>query len=75
MIVTFTTAIGSKYHIDHTNHTFVQELPVERTGPLYNTPSVVVGKRVEIWTAPTEPGQVARVMITSPVRTREVSFA
>lgn len=75
MIVTFTTSTGSKYHIDHSNHTFVQELPGERVGKLLNTPSVRTGERVEIWTEPNEPGKVARVIITGVVVSREVSYA
>lgn len=71
MIVSFTTATGSKYHIDHDSNVFVQELPIERTGPLWNKPEVKLGNRVEIWTSPTE-GQLAHVIITSAVTHREV---
>lgn len=76
MIVTFTTSLGSKYHLDHTNRTFVQELPHERSGPMWNYPSVVVGKRVEILTAPspTDEGKVARVIKTGIVSSREVTL-
>lgn len=74
MIVSFTTSTGSKFHIDHTNRTFAQEEPLVREGPLYNTPSVRVGERVEIWTKPTQPGKVATVFVTGVVRTREVTL-
>lgn len=74
MIVSFNTRTGSRYHIDHTNNTFVQELPVERSGPLYNKPTVTIEKPVEIWTTPTQPGKVATVIVTSVVTSREVDL-
>lgn len=74
MIVTFTTAQGSRYHIDHTNGQFVQELPQQRVGILRNKPTVRLGHPVEIQTD--DPGGKAlRVILTSPVTKREVCYA
>jgi hypothetical protein len=72
MIVSFTTAMGTRYHIDHTKKEFVQELPTQRTGPLFNTPTVKIGKRVEIWTADAD--SKIRVISTAPVKLREVTL-
>lgn len=72
MIVSFTTALGAKYHLDHVNNQWVQETPVERSGPLFNKPSVVVGKRVEIWTSDAD--KPVRVIVTAPVAKREVTL-
>jgi hypothetical protein len=72
MIVSFTTTMGTRYHIDHANKQFVQETPKHRAGPLFNTPTVKIGKRVEIWTADTD--SKIRVISTAPVKLREVTL-
>lgn len=72
MIVSFTTSMGTRYHIDHANKQFVQEVPTKRSGPLFNTPVVRIGKRVEIWT--TDADSKIRVISTAPVKLREVTL-
>jgi hypothetical protein len=75
MIVTFNTRLGSRYHIDHTNNRFVQELPTFREGPLFNKPNVTIGKPVEIWTTPISGSLgIARVIQTGVVVSREVTL-
>lgn len=72
MIVSFTTSMGTRYHIDHENKQFVQETPQQRSGPLFNVPTVRIGKRVEIWTA--DANSKIRVISTAPVKHREVTL-
>lgn len=75
MIVSFTTAKGSIYHLDHTNGQFVQESPQQRVGAMRNKPTVRVGHPVEIQTDDPNGKAALKVIVTSPVATREVSFA
>lgn len=75
MIVSFKTSAGSQYHLDHTNKMWVQEKPVLRNGPLYNLPVVKVGHSVEIQTEDPIGNCPLKVIVTSPVVTREVCFA
>lgn len=72
MIVSFVTEAGAKYHIDHTNKQWVQESPEVRSGPLFNQPQVIKGKKVEIWTA--DANRPVRVIITTRVVEREVTL-
>lgn len=74
MIVSFTTSAGSTYHLDHTNHRFMQSAPVSREGDLFNVPQVVVGKRVQIWTNPPDPSKAAKVIETGVVLNRTVTL-
>ena len=74
MIVTFQTRGGARYHLDHLNSQFVQELPRERVGPMWNKPSVVVGKRVNIFTASDNPAVPLRCIQTGIVVSREVTL-
>jgi len=74
MVVQFTTRGGHVYCIDHANKVFVQQNPQERMGPLWNTPSIVVGRRVDILTAPETDTHVAKLIQTGIVVSREVYF-
>jgi hypothetical protein len=70
MTVFFKTAQGSLYSLDHNRRVFYQLAPRERAGPLWNTPVVRIGERVEIWTA--DSSNAARVIQTDIVTSREV---
>lgn len=72
MIVSFTTAAGSKFHLDHTNKMWVQEVPTLRNGPLYNLPSVRVGRPVEIQTEDPTGKTPLKIIITAPVTERDI---
>ena len=72
MVVQFTTRGGHVYRIDHANKVFVQQNPQERMGPLWNTPSIIVGRRVDILTACDTDAYAAKLIQTGIVVSREV---
>jgi len=72
MKIFFKTAKGALYSLDHNRHVFYQLSPREREGPLWNTPVVRIGERVEIWTASEDLSKAARVIQTDIVTSREV---
>jgi hypothetical protein len=75
MIITFKTSAGSIYHIDHSAKSWVQEKPTLRMGPLYNIPAVRIGRKVEIQTCDPKGRCALKIIETSVVVSREVSFA
>ena len=75
MIVSFETASGAVFHMYHDNKSFTQEKPILRTGPLWNTPTVLLKHRVVIWTSSSDEKTVAKVIHTGVVVKREVCLA
>lgn len=80
MIVSFTTDAGHKYVLNHSTKRYVHYKTGYPTGhddegPMWNSPPVIKGRRVVLWTEP-KPGDtgLARAIQTGIVREREVTL-